>query len=409
MEVAVTPALVELGKLFAIMLSMLAFGIVFIWGNHRISQHPFYLLISTLCSIALGLALYFYGASNLTSVFFAAMPFLMSLYFRFGLRGKYRSASYFLAPAFLGMMFLFLYPLAYEFFLSFKDLSLATFPDWIAGRDIPAAGTWGLGNYLEVFKDRATGHSFFVVLWRTLLWTFINLFFHLSIGLGLALLLNTKGLKGRGFYRTVLTLPWVIPQVIAVLVWRADFNESVGFINQFIVVTNQLFSFEWGGSVIYPLKWLGFETKAWFLDENALFTAACIVNIWLGVPFMMINCLGALQSIPHSVYEAANIDGANRWQQFKNITLPLLQPVMLPAAMLGAIWTFNNLNVIYLMTDGGRYEGADILVTDLYKQSFTYYRYGFAAAYSFVIFAILVVFTMLQTKIAKSAEARAVV
>jgi arabinogalactan oligomer/maltooligosaccharide transport system permease protein len=189
-------------------------------------------------------------------------------------------------------------------------------------------------------------------------------------------------MRGMGLYRTILTLPWVIPQVIAVLVWRSDFNESVGFINQFINVTNQLVSFELNGKLIEPLTWLGFTTRSWFTDPSALFTAACIVNIWLGIPFMMINSLGALQSIPRSVYEAAEIDGASTLSRFRHITLPLLKPVLVPASLLGAIWTFNNLNVIYLMTDGGRYEGADILVTDLFKQSFTYYRYGFAAAYS---------------------------
>jgi arabinogalactan oligomer/maltooligosaccharide transport system permease protein len=187
-----------------------------------------------------------------------------------------------------------------------------------------------------------------------------------------------------------------------VLIWRSDFNESVGFINQFIQVVNQIVAWEWNGQLVQPLTWLGFTTKAWFLDPTALFTASCIVNIWLGVPFMMVNSLGALQSIPVSVYEAANIDGASKIQQFFKITIPLLKPVMVPAVLLGGIWTFNNLNVIYLMTDGGRYEGADILVTDLYKQSFTYYRYGFAAAYSFVIFAILCVFTWGQLKISKS-------
>ena len=179
------------------------------------------------------------------------------------------------------------------------------------------------------------------------MWTAINLFFHLSVGLVLALLLNAKGVKGVAIYRTLLTLPWVIPQVIAVLVWRADFNESIGFINQFITVVNQLFSFEWSGNVIMPLTWIGFEPKAWFLDGSALFTAACIVNIWLGIPFMMINFLGALQSIPHSVYEAASIDGATWMQKFRHVTVPLLKPVMVPASILGAIWTFNNLNVIF--------------------------------------------------------------
>ncbi|MCX6131683.1 MAG: sugar ABC transporter permease, partial [Proteobacteria bacterium] len=224
------------------------------------------------------------------------------------------------------------------------------------------------------------------------------LVFHVGLGLILALCLNTPGIRGLSFYRTILTLPWVMPQLIAVLVWRSDFNESIGFINQFIQVMNQLVSVHVGDTLIQPLTWIGFRTRSWFTDPNALFAAACIVNIWLGVPFMMINALGALQSIPKSVYEAASIDGAGMLGKFRHITLPLLRPVMLPAALLGAIWTFNNLNVIYLMSDSGRYEGADILVTDLFKQSFTYYRYGFAAAYSFVIFAILCVLTYVQAR-----------
>ncbi|MFW7377195.1 MAG: carbohydrate ABC transporter permease [Oligoflexus sp.] len=405
MELSVTPALFELIKLLMLVIFVVAVGIGFIWVNFRIWRYPLYLPIMALAGLSLGGSLYSLGASTLTACFFGSVPFLFALYFKFSLKGNYHSPSYFLAPAVLGIVFLFMYPLVYEFFLSFRDLSLRTFPQWIETGKVPLVGNFGLQNYIEVFKDRATGQSFFIVLWRTIVWTFVNLFFHLTLGLGLALLLNRKNIGGVGIYRTILTLPWVIPQVIAVLVWRADFNESVGFVNQFIHVINQLVSFELGGNVIEPLTWIGFEAKAWFLDANALFIAACIVNIWLGVPFMMINSLGALQSIPGSVYEAASIDGASSFQQFRRITLPLLKPVMLPAAMLGAIWTFNNLNVIYLMTDSGRYEGADILVTDLYKQSFTYYRYGFAAAYSFVIFAILCVLTYMQAKIGKGSQA----
>lgn len=403
MEIAISPALIELIKLFLLVFLVVISGVGFIWVNYRIWNYPLYLPLILLLSLSLGGSLFSFGASTLTAVFFGSVPFILALYFRLALKGKYRSASLFLAPAVFGIIFLFLYPLVYEFFLAFRDLSLRTFPQWIATGKAPLADNFGLQNYIDVFKDRATGQSFLHVLWRTIVWTFVNLFFHLTIGLALALLLNAKNIRGVGIYRSILTLPWVIPQIIAVLVWRADFNESVGFINQFIQVMNQLFSFEIAGRLIEPLTWLGFETKAWFLDGDALFTAACIVNIWLGVPFMMINSLGALQSIPTSVYEAAAIDGASKWQQFFKITIPLLKPVLLPATMLGAIWTFNNLNVIYLLTDGGRYEGADILVTDLYKQSFTYYRYGFAAAYSFVIFAILCVITFMQSKIARTA------
>ena len=398
MGVSVLPALSELLLLILILVAIMAAGVSFIWLNFKIWSAKLYLPLMGLVSLTVGVTVFTFGGSILTASFFAAVPFLIALYFKLALKGNYRSATLFLAPATLGIIFLFLYPLVFEFYLSFHDLSLRTFSDWINGTGIPLASQGGFGNYIEVFQNRATGQSFIFVLWRTIVWTAVNLVFHLGVGLALALLLNTKGVRGVGIYRTVLTLPWVIPQVIAVLVWRADFNENIGFVNQFIMVTNQLFSWQWNGEWVQPLTWIGFQPQAWFLDGDALFTAACIVNIWLGIPFMMINCLGALQSIPHSVYEAASIDGAGWLQKFRHVTLPLLKPVMVPAAILGGIWTFNNLNVIFLLTDGGRYEGADILVTDLFKQSFTYYRYGFAAAYSFVIFAILCVLTVLQLR-----------
>ncbi len=407
MNMTATPALLELCKLGAVLVLILGLAFGYLWVNYKLWSYRLYLLSKILLGLSLALTLKAAGSSWLSAGFAFAVPLGIGLYFRLQLKGRYQTAAYFLAPAILGTVLLFLYPLCYEFYLSFHDLNLNTFSGWIREGQAPLAGAFGLENYLEVFRNRATGQSFFVVFLRTILWTAVNLFFHLTLGLGLALLLNTPSLKGRALYRTILTLPWVVPQVIAVLVWRADFNESVGFINQFIKVTNQLVSIQVGQTVIEPLTWIGFKPQAWFLDPAALFAAACIVNIWLGVPFMMINALGALQSIPQSVYEAAAIDGARPWQRFRNITLPLLKPVMVPAAMLGAIWTFNNLNVIYLMTDAGRYEGADILVTDLFKQSFTYYRYGFAAAYSFVIFAILCAFTYAQTRLTQEKKPKA--
>ncbi len=396
MSLSITPAIFELLKLGLILLLLLGAAFGYMLLNYKIWSYKLYLPAKILLGISLGVFFKTVGASWLTAGFATAMPILVGFYFKFRLKGKFVAPAFFLAPAAVGIGLLFLYPLLYEFFLSFHDLSLRTFSEWVKQGRAPLAGNFGLENYLEVFRDRATGQSFIVVLGRTILWTFINVVFHVGLGLSLALCLNTPGVKGMSFYRTILTLPWVIPQVIAVLVWRSDFNESVGFINQFINVSNQFFSVQIGGTLIEPLTWFGFKTRSWFTDPSALFAAACIVNIWLGIPFMMINSLGALQSIPKSVYEAAAIDGAGVLGKFRHVTLPLLRPVLVPAALLGGIWTFNNLNVIYLMTDGGRYEGADILVTDLFKQSFTYYRYGFAAAYSFVIFAILCVFTWLQ-------------
>ena len=120
---------------------------------------------------------------------------------------------------------------------------------------------------------------------------------------------------------------------------------------------------------------------------------------------MMMIALGGLQSIPHELYEAARIDGAGRWEQFKRITLPLLKPVMIPAVTLGIVWTFNNLNVMWLISNGG--EPADsthILVTYVYRAAFNLYRYGYAAAFSMIIFILLAIFSITFMNRSKVAE-----
>ncbi len=243
-NLTLAPAIIELLKLGLILLVMLGLAMGYMFINYKVWQHKLYLPLTALFSISLAVFFRSAGASWLTAGFSFALPMVIASYFKYFLKGRFVTAAYFLAPAVLGIALLFLYPLLYEFYLSFHDLSLKTFSDWIQHGDAPLAGTLGLDNYFEVFRDRATGQSFVVVLLRTIAWTLINVVFHVGLGLGLALCLNTPGMRGLGIYRSILTLPWVVPQVIAVLVWRADFNESVGFINQFINVTNQLISFQ---------------------------------------------------------------------------------------------------------------------------------------------------------------------
>jgi arabinogalactan oligomer/maltooligosaccharide transport system permease protein len=125
-----------------------------------------------------------------------------------------------------------------------------------------------------------------------------------------------------------------------------------------------------------------------------------IVNIWLGVPFMMVILLGGLQSIPQTYYEAADVDGATKVDKFWHITLPLIQPVMTPAIVLGVIWTFNNFAVPFLINDY-ELETSDILVTALFRAAFEYSRYGFAAAFALVIFVILLTFCIVYMRIVK--------
>jgi arabinogalactan oligomer/maltooligosaccharide transport system permease protein len=234
---------------------------------------------------------------------------------------------------------------------------------------------YGVQNITRVFSDTLlnTPDSTFGNLFiRTMLWTFINLFFHVLGGMGLALLLN-RPLKLRGVYRTLLIIPWAIPQVIAALAWRGEFHQQYGFVN---IVLGQL----------------GIQGPSWLQDGNWAFVAVLLTNIWLGIPFMMVVILGGLQSIAGDYYEAAEMDGASRWQQFKSVTMPMLRPVLGPAVTLGAIWTFNNFNVIFLVTQGGPAEKTNILVTGLYNAAFGFSRYGFAAMFSLVIFAILFIF-----------------
>ena len=126
----------------------------------------------------------------------------------------------------------------------------------------------------------------------------------------------------------------------------------------------------------------------WLTDYPLL--TCTLINIWLGIPFMMVVILGGLQSISSSYYDAADIDGASYFQKLRFITLPLVRPVMMPAVTLGTVWTFNNINVIYLVTgQAGGTEQADILVSALYKAAFTYNRYSYSAAFAIVVFALL--------------------
>ena len=200
-------------------------------------------------------------------------------------------------------------------------------------------------------------------------------------GLALALLLNRK-MRGKGLYRALIILPWAVPQIIAVLAWRGEFNYTYGYFN-----------------VI--LQKIGLQPVQWMTAPAANFIAMCMTNIWLGIPFMMVTLLGGLQSISGEYYEAAEMDGANSWQQFKNITLPLIQPVLTPAILLGTFWTFNNFNVPFFINQN-ELESSDILVTGLFRAAFQYNRYGFSAAFAFVVFALLLIFTIFYMRYTKT-------
>lgn len=266
------------------------------------------------------------------------------------------------------------YPFFYNIVLSFSNANLYTIRDW---RIV------GIRQYVAVFSEP--------ILWelliKTLVWTVVNVFFHVTIGVALAVALHQKFIRGKPWWRMILILPWALPQYITALTWRGMFNYDYGAIN--VILREYL--------RLPPVQWLGSPLEA--------FVAVIITNIWMGFPFMMVVALGGLQSIPNDLYEAAEIDGASAWQQFCNITLPLLRPVLAPAITLGTVWTFNNINVVWLVSNMGEpAESTHILVSYVYKAAFSMYRLGWAAALSMVIFMILVLITQSYMRHVKASE-----
>lgn len=254
-------------------------------------------------------------------------------------------------------------------------------------------GSWsfvGVSNFGEIlgteYYDPLEPLAFYYALLITIVWTLANVAIHVGLGLGLALLLNRKLGGISPFYRVLLIVPWAVPNYITALIWKGMFHKQYGAINGM-------------------LEGLGLDGVSWFSDFGTAFFANLSTNAWLGFPFMMVVCLGALQSIPRDLLQAAEVDGASAWQRFRHVTLPLLKPALIPAILLGIVWTFNQFNIIYLVSGGEPDHSTEILITEAYKWAFERGdRYGFAAAYGAMIFGALLIWSWISVRIAKRVE-----
>jgi arabinogalactan oligomer / maltooligosaccharide transport system permease protein len=303
---------------------------------------------------------------------------------------EYRVAYAYVLPAMAGMLVLVFFPFFYGVVLSFTNAN-------IYNTDKPIFEIFvGLQNYIDVITDfhvahrTADGlvwdyHNFYYTLMFTVIWTVCNVAIGVSVGLILALILNLRGFALKPVYRVLLILPWATPNYITSLIFKGMFHSQFGVINQILQMA--------GG---HPVSWFG--------KPFTSFLAVLTTNGWLSFPFMMVISLGALQSIPADLYEAARVDGASRWQQFRSITLPSLRPALVPAIILSVIWTFNQFNVIYLVSAGEPGGATEILITQSYKLAFEQYRYGYAAAYSMIIFLILLTYGTWQNKVTGATE-----
>ncbi len=294
-----------------------------------------------------------------------------------GMTRKQLFVAFLVLPSFVILAAVVFYPFVYNIVLSLGNMNLNRIRDW---------EVIGFRQYIKIFTEPSQP-DFYSIFFKTLIWTGVNIVFHVVIGVFLALVLN-QHLRGKSIFRTVLILPWAIPQYIVALTWRGLFNYEYGAIN--LIIT----------------KYLNLPAVEWLRSPTEAFIACILTNIWLGFPFMMVVALGALQSIPHELYEAADIDGARWYHKLSNITLPLIRPVMVPAITLGVIWTFNNLNIIWLVSNTGEpSDNTHILVSFVFKAAFNFYSFSYASALSMIIFGILLTFTLIFMKKSRASEA----
>lgn len=243
----------------------------------------------------------------------------------------------------------------------------------------------GTENFAEVFADPL----FYASLWRTLIWTLVVVGGTLLISVPVAIILNDD-FYGRGVARVIIMLPWAISLTMTAVVWRWALNGRSGLLNASLL---QL------GAINEPIEWLATAPLA--------FTVEILVGILVSIPFTTTILLGGLSSLPQDAYEAAVVDGASRWDQFRMITLPLMKPFINIAIVLNVIYVFNSLPIIWVMTEGGPANGTDILVTYLYKLAFRFGQLGKASAISLVMFLVLLAFTIVYVALVMRNEADA--
>ena len=315
----------------------------------------------------------------------------------------------YIAPAGLLMLVITLFPQLFQAWMAFFDYRVKNLRFNIFNRE-----TWetflppyvGWDNFIKILTNdlAISNYNFSNILKFNITWTAANIIFHVTLGIAIALALNSKILYGRRIYRALFVLPWAIPGLITAFTWNHMYDRNFGAINQLLVIFNEKFSLGWNTDI----QWLSSGTPPVGGAMSFLplaFYAVLVTNIWLGWPFMSVIATGALQAIPDELYEAANMDGATSWQKLWKITLPLIRPAMVPAVMVGTIWTFNNFNVIYFVTGGGPYGQTELLVTQAYKLVFEQRLYGVASAFSIIVFFVLLILTIFQNRVTRATEA----
>lgn len=308
-----------------------------------------------------------------------------------------RTALVYLLPAFLVMGIITFYPLVFQTWMSFTDYGLGNLR-----ADAPAPNFLGLENYINIFQSQLAipNFHFLRLVLFNLWWALSNTAVHLVLGVLIALVLNTQGLYLKRFYRAVYIIPVVIPPIIVATVWRNMFDTSNGAVNLGLAAIGTLFKIP---PEAFQIDWLRQATDPIpFIPLPLAYFALLIANTWLGWPLFAVVATGSLQSIPRELYDAAEVDGATAWQKFWNVTAVFLRPAMVPYSVYGFVVTFNLFYLTYFMTGGGPFGRTELLVTQTYALVNVQQLYGVAAAFSVIIFFILLGITLVTNRITKA-------
>jgi len=272
-----------------------------------------------------------------------------------------------LIPALILVSMLIFYPLINAVYLSFRSQLIYE----LKGRFI------GLANYIEILQEE----EFRNALSLSIIWTAANVIAQVLLGVSAALLLN-EDFKGRALARALVLLPFFMPTISIALMWKWLLNESCGIFNYTLMQLN---------IISKPISWLGNARSALF--------CVIYIGIWRFTPFVIISILARLQTIPRELYEAAEIDGASKWSQFRYITLAEIKGVLLVVILLRTMFMFKKLDMLLILTNGGPGTSTQTLPVLVYKSAFAAMRLGKGAADSIVILLIVTIFVILYMRI----------
>ena len=289
------------------------------------------------------------------------------------LGGEATLAYALLAPAVLLMLLFMAYPIIYVFVVSlFKTNKLARIQEFD-----------GFRIYGKLLADKEN----WKVIGRSLLWVITGVTTKTLFGIIIAVVLNTK-YRGQKIARLLFVIPWASSIPISVMLWRWVYHTEFGLLN-------------------HTLKSLGISANppVWLGQPISAFLSCMWVDIWIGIPFMALVFLAAMQSVPRTLYEAADIDGATRSQKFRYVTLPGITAILLIATLLSSLWTFNDFNTVYILTKGGPAGTTNILITYVYQNSFEWLKWQKASALSMFTFVILSIVSFLYSRVYFKREA----